>query len=118
MDEISSSRPSSYQLLEQTGPDWFPSGVPDMSVQLIPVTPPVTYDTLLHDTESSSSSYFGYNQAYDSERIRKCGYSFVRRRCDGLLSTPVHVTSVPTNLGAANPPPEPTFIPKYRARFQ
>lgn len=117
MEEVSSNRPSSYQLLEQTGPDWFPSGVPDMSTQLIPITPRVSYDTLMHDTHASSA-YFNYNQAYDTDHIRKCGYSFVKRPCHGLLSTPIHVTSVPSNLASINPPSQPTFIPKYRVRFQ
>jgi len=76
---------SNYQRVSQIGPDWFPTGVPDMYTQLVPITPPVSYSTLLHDSSPSTSGYFVYTTAYDVDKIRNSGYRFVKRACDGTL---------------------------------
>lgn len=95
-----------YLQVQDLGPDWQPQGIPSNYHQIVAITPPVTYSELMHNSPPSVSGYFEFPTAYDTDRIKECGYKFVKRVCDGRLETPL----------TTNPPiytvPRPTFIPK------
>lgn len=93
-----------YSILADTGPDWYPATIPNQYVQIVAETPPVSYNTLMHDTVPTSSGYFSIPKAYNEvfpKRMPPCGYAFHNRTCDGSLSDS---TSIP------NTTPPPTFV--------
>ena len=77
-----SDHTSFYKTLKQTGPDSDQKLVPDQTVQSVPITPPVTYKVLSHDSPSNGSGYCDMKVAY----AENSAYKFVSRKCDGLLN--------------------------------
>lgn len=76
---------STYKLVSQTGPDWQPAGIPSMYTQIVPLTFDQGYEALTHAVPSPGSGYFNKTDAYNTDRIRVCGYQFVKRPCDGQI---------------------------------
>jgi len=81
-----SQRPQTYQRISQLGPDWFPQGVPTNTTQIVAKSFQQGYGSLTHNAPSPPSGYFSAVQAYDLDEIRKCGYQFLKRKCDGSLA--------------------------------
>lgn len=85
MSQYESSRPTrtTYKLLKQTGPDWFPAGVPRMENQVVAASFNLGYKALTHAVPAPSAGYFDATDAYNVNKIKNCGYRFLHRRCDG-----------------------------------
>jgi len=78
-----------YDTLSQLGPDWSPKGVPNMYTQIVAITPNFGYEALTHAVATPpSSGYFDIDAAYNTDKIKTCGYKFAKRACDGGLTRP------------------------------
>lgn len=74
----------SYKTITETGPDWTPTGVPSMSVQIIPISYQQGYSSLTHGDNDVSSRYFNFTDAYLLNYINNNnGYQYKKRDCDG-----------------------------------
>jgi len=100
---------SSYSSLQGSGPDWAVKQVPRQDIQIVPLSPPVSYSTLSHDSPPSSSGYFSIQTAYNETFPNQdSGYVFYNRTCDGGLLQP----TLPPNHGSKTTLPS-TFPPHY-----
>lgn len=75
---------NNYLTLDKTGPD-LNTRVPSMSVQLVPETFNVGYNSVTHNSNETSNNYLGYQCAYFVKEVPKSGYKFHQRSCDGFV---------------------------------
>lgn len=77
---------SNYKTLDQTGPDWHPMNVSRQDIQIVALTPPNSYDALVHNVPSTGDGYFKIYDAYNNIfSTSEGGYQFVNRTCSGQL---------------------------------
>lgn len=73
---------SQYVSLQELGPGTNNQSVPSMAVPIVPKTFSAGYNSLTHNVPTPDS-YYEYPNAYMIPEIKTCGYTFMKRKCDG-----------------------------------
>jgi len=104
-----------YKILSETGPDWIPQGVPNMDIQIIPISLNLGYSSLTHSSANEGTNYFPFTDAYLSNEYSKTGYSYIQRYCDGNIvqnqtgSPSYPMTTTPSRSYPMTTTPSPSY---------
>ena len=84
--ETNFSLRSNYKTLDQTGPNWQSNNISRQDTQIVAVTPPDSYDILMHNVPATGDGYFKIYDAYNNIfSTSEGGYQYVNRKCYGEL---------------------------------